>query len=512
MHRAYFYPLITLLGATSAQAQEAARIQRIEVSGASVVPSRTIVEVATPALEGKPGEPTLLRRAFDSIKGLYQQRGYPLAQVVAYQLTPDGTLSLTIAEGRIRSIVLKGNQRTRPQVLHEALSLREGMVYQESAVQKDRLRLSRLGIFSEVMISGRLPEESELTDSLGLVDLVVRVKEAQTGNVAATVGYGDVTGLVGFLSLTENNLLGTAQQLSVQWQRFGRVLPDNNGFLVQEAPRTAFDIALVRPTIGPRSLAYGVSVYDQNTIFLPTFGTPTETLRSYERRKGGRLQVGRALGGIWNVALMVRRDEVGYDAIPARLNPPLSELSRANATVGALGFSLSADTRDRIDFPKSGSFNRLQLEVASRALGGNRQFTQASLDLRRYMPLGLSRKPGAVFATRLLGGASTGEVPLSEQFFLGGFDLLRGYEFFSVRGDRMLLGSAEGRIPLGADTTGVLFLDMGNAWLPGQSPTARGFKVGSGVGLRFQSPLGPIRFDLAFGDRSRTYISLGQSF
>ena len=113
---------------------------------------------------------------------------------------------------------------------------------------------------------------------------------------------------------------------------------------------------------------------------------------------------------------------------------------------------------------------------------------------------------------RLLGGTSTGDVPLSEQFFLGGFELLRGYEFFSVRGDKMALGSAEVRVPLGADTAGVLFVDAGNAWLPGQNVSASGLKVGGGVGLRFQSPLGPIRFDLAFGNRSRTYISLGQSF
>ena len=381
--------------------------------------------------------PDTLRSAFEAIRVLYQQRGYPLAQVVSYQLSPEGALTLTIAEGRIRRIVVEGIHHTRTFVVREALTLREGMVYRTDTIQQDKARLGRLGIFSDVVVTGRLPEENEIADTLdalGQIDLVVRVKEAQTSNVAATVGYGDQSGLVGFVNLTDANLLGTAQQLSVQWQRFGRVFLDNNGFLVQEAPRTAFDVTLQRPSLGPKSLAYSVSVYDQNTIFLPTFGMPIETLRSYERRKGGRLQVGRPLGGVWSAALTARHDSVGYDPVPSRLDPPVDALSRARATVGAVGFTVATDTRDRRDSPRVGSLNRLSVESAGSLLGGDRTFTQTSLDLRRYSPLSLPKKPGAVFATRLLGGVSTGDVPLSEQYFLGGFDLLRGYEFFSVRG------------------------------------------------------------------------------
>ncbi|MBB6048524.1 BamA/OMP85 family outer membrane protein [Armatimonas rosea] len=516
MHGSHLLLFSGLLGAAPAlaQAQDAPRLTRIETAGVSVLPASLIAETARTVLKDKSLTPDTLRSAFEAIRALYLQRGYPLAQVVNYQLTPDGALTLTVAEGRIRRIVVEGIHHTRPFVVREALTLREGMVYRTDTVQQDKGRLGRLGIFSEVVVTGRLPEENEIadTDSLGQVDLVVRVKEAQTSNVAATVGYGDQSGLVGFVNLTDANLFGTAQQLSAQWQRFGRVFLDNNGFLVQEDPRTAFDITLQRPSLGPKSLAYGVSIYDQNTIFLPTFGTPVETLRSYERRKGGKLQVGRPLGGVWSAALTARHDSVGYDPVPSRLDPPVDALSRARATVGAVGFTVATDTRDRLDSPRIGSLNRLTFESAGSVLGGNRTFTQTSLDLRRYSPLALPKKPGSVFAARLLGGTSTGDVPLSEQYFLGGFDLLRGYEFFSVRGDKMLLGSAEVRIPLGADTTGVAFVDIGNAWLPGQSVSAGGLKTGGGIGLRFQSPVGPIRLDLALGNRSRTYVSLGQSF
>lgn len=514
MQRFHLLTLGALSLTLSAHAQELApRLTRVEVSGATVLPASLVVQTARTVLEGKPLDTATLRTAFSSVQALYKQRGYPLAQVIGYQLSPEGVLSLTLAEGRIRRVLIEGAHHTRSGVLREALSLREGMVYREDTIQQDKLRLGRLGIFSEVLLTGRLPEESEAAgDTLGLVDLVVRVKETQTGNVAATVGYSDQTGLVGFVNLTEANLFGTAQQLSAQWQRFGRVVLDNNGFFVQEEPRTAFNVTLQRPAVGPRSLAYGVSVYDQNTIFLPTFGTPVETLRSYERRKGANLQLGRPLGGIWSGALTARRDDVGYDPVPDRLNPPTAELARAAARIGALGLALTADTRDRADNPKSGGLQRLRVESAGSIFGGARRFTQTSLDLRSYRPIRISKKPGSVFAARLLGGYSSGEVPLSEQFFLGGFELLRGYEFFSVRGDKMVLGSAEVRVPLSPDTTGVVFAETGNAWLPGQSLSASGLKASGGVGLRFQSPVGPIRLDLAFGDRLRTYVSLGQSF
>lgn len=500
----------SMLGAVAAQ-ETPPRVQRIDVVGASVLPSEQLAQLARTMLQGHPADPERVRRALDAIRDAYRQRGYTLAQVTSYQLDPQGNFQLTIAEGRIRRILYQGNQRTKSSVLHEALSLREGMVYQETKVREDRARLARLGIFSEVVITGRVPEEAD-RDLLGLVDLVVRVKEAQTGNVAATVGYSDQTGLVGFVNLSENNLFGTGQRLAAQWQRFGRVVLQDNGSLSQDPPRTAFDITFQRLALGPKSLIYGGSAYDQNTIFLPTFGSPIETLRSYERRKGGSAFLGRSFGKSGSVTLTGRRDLVGYDAVPDRLSPPLSELSRAQATVAALGLTVQTDTRDRADNPRQGGISRLRLESAGPAFGGDRRFSQATLDLRRYTPLSLQKKPEAALAFRFLGGTSTGDVPLSEQFFLGGFELLRGYEFFSIRGDRMALGSAEARIPLGGDTAGVLFVDAGNAWLPGQSVSLSGVKASVGAGLRFQSPVGPIRFDVAFGNQLRSYISLGQSF
>ena len=103
-------------------------------------------------------------------------------------------------------------------------------------------------------------------------------------------------------------------------------------------------------------------------------------------------------------------------------------------------------------------------------------------------------------------------MPLSEQFFLGGFDMLRGYDLFSVRGDRMFLATTEVRVPMGNGLQGVVFTEVGNAWKPETDLSLSGLRSSFGIGLRFLSPIGPIRLDAAYGSRFQTYISLGQSF
>lgn len=488
-----------------------AAAQRVTFDGVQVLPTALVARAATDALRGAT-DPDARRRAAEAIEALYQARGYTLAHVVAIDDTPDG-LRFTVTEGRIRKIVVTGNKKTRADVIRNALFLREGQVYRESLAEDDRARLARLRIFDDVLVSARNPDDGDgASGEIGLVDVVVRVKEGQTGNVAATVGYGDNTGFIGFVSLAEGNLLGRAERVQLEWQRWARIIALDDGSFAEDSARQAFFFSYSRPALGPNAFAWDASVYDQNTIFLPTFLTNIETIRNYERRRGVSAKVGRRVSGPWSVFVTGRRDVVGYDPIPERLSPPVDELAGATATVGALGLRLERDRRDRADFPRTGHLYSVSHEAAGSAFGGNRRFSLSQTDLRQYFPLAFPRKKDASLATRALIGTSSGDVPLSEKYFLGGFDLLRGYDFFSIRGNRMALASVEARIPMGPGLTGVVFVDHGAAWQPGQNGWSSGYRTGYGVGVRFASPLGPIRLDLAYGNRVQTYVSLGQAF
>jgi len=580
------------------------------VNGTRGLSSSTVADVVAKVAFGKPGSPETIHAAVEAVVQEYRRRGFPVAEVTGTDLTPDGVLHLTVAEGTVRRILVKGNRKTRKSVILRAMETQPGSVYQEDAIKADRNRLARLGIFADVIIApvapgsvpehdppvegdkttsardaarrgpGTSPEDNKTTgsdnnadptaapinptpadpganttappldagrgsqevqpvqpaapapvpasgdlaaraaenppasleeDGLGQVDVVIRVKEERTGNVAATVGYADGIGFTGFVDLTESNFQGAAQQVSLQWQRSANGYIDNNGNLVDDSSRQAFDVTFNQPLLGRKSFAYGVELYNKQTVFFPFFASYNDTIRNYETRRGATVRVGRSIGNNTALFLSARNDKVGYDPIPIDLAPPIDLLTDSRATVGALGLNLVVDGRNEADNPRHGYLHSFVYERAGSFIGGNRTFDQAQVDLREYFSLQHGEKT-PIIATRLLGGTSFGSnAPLSEYYFLGGYDLLRGYNLYSIYGDRMILGSVELRAPVAEAVQGVLFVDCGNAYLPGQP--IRNVRTGEGIGLRFLSPIGPIRLDIAHGSSSiQTYVSLGQSF
>lgn len=516
-------PALTLtVGIALAQSAFAQEIKTIRFEGVSVLSETELLGTVRGIAEGKTLDDPLRERLASTLQALYQHYGYTLARVSSIDLNESGVLTVTIAEGKVREVILRGLKRTRPGVLRTALRTRAGDIWREDLVSEDRDRLARLGIFEDIQIAPRAPGTTEDKDSktppstpsdeLGVFDMVVRVKERTTGNVAATVGYGDGYGFVGFVDLTEANLAGSARQVSLQWQRIADSILLNDGTFLNSRPRQAFSLGLVQPALKPNDIGIQASVYDQNTVFLPFFGGISETLRSYEKRTGGRIEASRAVNKNFSGFFSLRSDRVGYESdVPEQLLAGTSAFERSPARVGAWGLGLQADRRDLPNNPRRGFLHRISVERAGDLFGGDVAFTQTKLDLRQYTALGTSPQ-SPILALRFLGGNSSGTTPLPEQFFLGGFDLLRGYDLFSIRGDRMLLGSAEVRFPLGEGMSGAAFGDFGNAWRPGQSVRPGNLKAGFGVGLRFASPIGPIRFDVAHGDKVRTYVSLGHSF
>lgn len=357
-------------------------------------------------------------------------------------------------------------------------------------------------------------------DDVGLVDVVVRVRERPTANIAATIGYTDNIGAVGFVDLTEDNLLGTAQRFSVQWQRTASTSLRDDGTIEAGDSRSALGISYDIPALRTSDFSFGGEAYNKNTVFLPYFSGGRETIRSYEERRGGRIRVGHAIAGILSGFVTARHDVIGYSTLPDRLNVSLGDVRSSRGTVGALGFGLIADQRDQVSFPQQGFRYSFLLESARPGFGGTFKFTQASLDLRHYVgllptrmaPNGKDKLPVPVLATRLFGGASTGTVPLQEMFYLGGPEMLRGYDLFSLYGETAVLGTAELRLPVGQGLQAVAFTDIGGVWEPTAAFSPRRLKAGIGAGLRFASPIGPIRLDAAYGNRLQTYVSLGQSF
>ena len=149
-----------------------------------------------------------------AVEALYRQAGYPLAHVAAgFGIDAEGVVTLSINEGRIEKVVVKGAKKTRHHVITRELESRAGQVYRREALADDRRRLYDLGFFESVSMVPSAGSEP------GKAVLTVEVKERLTGNVAAAAGYASSAGLVGFVQLSDSNFLGTGQTISVNWQR-----------------------------------------------------------------------------------------------------------------------------------------------------------------------------------------------------------------------------------------------------------------------------------------------------
>ena len=446
-----------------------------------------------------------------AIQGEYKSQGYPLAVVTDVE-KQGNTWVINVVEGRIRRIIVAGSKKTSVGQVTRFLDLQVGQPFHLPTSQIDRARLARLGAFSDVQIAPIVGDDAG-TDELGVVDVKVTLKDAQTGNVAATVGYGDFTGFTGFVSLTENNLFGSLNQAQLNWQRWSYLSLDSLGNFVQQPARQAFSVKLQHAVGNAKSPGFDVSVYDQNTLFLPTFSNNVETLRNYEQRKGGMFRVGRRAGksDVW---LGYRHDDVSMAAAPATLGASPAELSASTGIVSAIRFQVGADSRDNSVNPQSGANWRISTEQASSFLGGTTSFSKSEFDYRTYHRLSRGSSPqkqGLTLASRTMLGSTSGIVPLTEQFYLGGFDLMRGYDLYSLRGSSMFIQTAELRVPVSESVTGAFFIDYGGA-SKGTSINGKDLKTGVGAGLRFATPFGPIRLDFAVGRRLQTYVSLGQNF
>jgi outer membrane translocation and assembly module TamA len=171
---------------------------------------------------------------------------------------------------------------------------------------------------------------------------------------------------------------------------------------------------------------------------------------------------------------------------------------------------LRFDNRDSVLDPKKGVYFNAEVETASSALGSDVKFCRPVVELRHVMPLPLF--PGWFLASRAKAGAAfhlpgTERIPLVRRFFLGGADSVRGYPYQGLGpldpagkplgGEAMVEGSVEARFPLWGKLGGVLFVDMGNAYETLSTDVGK-LRFTSGTGLRYNTPVGPIRLDVGY--------------
>jgi outer membrane protein insertion porin family len=474
----------------------------------------------------------------DRLNRWYQDNGYVLAQVIdAPQVSPDGTVTLVVAEGEIEDIQVRFLGRdgetedeegepiegkTREFIITREFESQPGDVFNQTAIQSDLQRVFGLGIFEDVRVSLNPGDDPRK------VDVVVNVIERNTGSLAAGVGFSSASGLFGTVSYQEQNLGGNNQRLGAEIQ-------------LGERDALLFDVNFTDPWIAgdPYRTSYSVNLFNRRSISLIFDGGENEVeLENGDRprvqRLGGGVNFSRPLGdwlGLnnWTASTGLQYQRVSIRDSDGEITPrdELGNLLSFNddGTDDLLLFQLglAQDLRNNPLQPTSGTLLRLSTEQ-SVPLGGI-LFNRLRASYSYYIPVSYTNftEGPETLAFNVQAGTILGDLPPYEAFSLGGTDSVRGYDSGELGSGRSFVqATAEYRFPLFAIIGGALFVDVGSDLgtgdnVPGDPAGVRdkpGFGFGYGLGVRVQSPLGAIRVDYGFNDEgdSRLHFGIGERF
>lgn len=475
------------------------------------------------------------RAAIERLNQWYSDQGFIFAQVIDIPpISPDGIVTLEVAEGivediRIEFIGEEGERvdedgepidgRTREFIVTREMRTQPGDVLDRDVLQNDIERIFRLGLFEDVRV------QTDPGDDPRQVELTLQVIERSYGSVAAGGGFSSASGLFASISFQEQNLGGNNQKLGTELQVGERGI--------------FFDVRFTDPWIAndPFRTSYTVNAFSRRSISLVFDGGENEI----ELDNGDRPRIQRLGGGVtftrpfsrdplspseWTGSLGLEYQQVSIRDADGDLTPEdeegnlLSFSDDGKDDLLTVQLGLARDRRNNRLQPTSGDFLRFGTEQSAPIGSGSIFFNRLQGSYSRYFPIDFTDFTDGpeTLAFNVRGGTVLGDLPPYEAFILGGTNSVRGYGEGEVGAGRSFaLFTAEYRFPILPVLGGVLFFDAGSDLgtgdnVPGEPAIVRdkpGSGLGYGVGVRIQSPIGPIRLDFGFNDEGDTDLHFG---
>jgi outer membrane protein assembly complex protein YaeT len=542
-------------------------VGRVEFEGEQAIPEADL-RAGLQAKTGQPFYQPQLAADRDGMVLKYLNRGFRSADIdVQVTLAPDRTradVRYVVHEGAqvfVDHVLIVGNEKTSPETVRREVALRPGEPLGYEAMAETQRRVSALGLFRRV----RVTEADHGVP--GRRDVIVTVEEAP----ATTIGYGGGVEVGrrlvrssadaapserfefaprGFFEIGRRNLFGRNRSVNLFTRLSLRLRNDpvitNDG----EQPSTDFNEYRVLGTYRQPRFALG-------SDFLATGFLEQGARTSFDfNRRGVRAELARRLTPTLSLSgrYALDRTEV-FNETFAEEDQLLIDRLFPQVRLSTVSSSLVRDTRDDPINPAHGALVGIDAEIAARAIGSEVGFIKSFAQgfVYRRLP-----GRGVVFATGARLGLAAGfaravtgapppdgaddvnqvdELPASERFFAGGDTTVRGWALdqlgttatldangFPKGGNAVLVMNAELRLPVWGDLGAVAFVDAGNVWARVPDFSIGEIRGAVGFGLRYRSPIGPLRVDLGFkldrrplpngSDERLTalYISLGQAF
>jgi len=377
----------------------------------------------------------------------------------------------------IDRITIRGNSRTRDNVIRRELRIAEGGVFDSKAIRDSTQALQRLSFFEEVNI---IPEPSLNPDRM---NVIIEVKEKSTGNFSIGMGFSSVDSVILMGQISENNFLGRGDTLSL------------SANVSSSASR--YNLGYTDPHLNDSALSWGVDL----------FSTEREYDDYTKESIGGGLRIGYPVFGRWKAYGNYSYTDTDLTDVSDDASFVIRESVDLHIT-SALKFSLVRDTRNRMYGATAGSRNSASVKYAGGPLGGDAQFTKVEGSSSWFFPMPLKTtfhikgSAGQVFENE------SDKLPVYERFYLGGLNTIRGFEFADVSptdpetgdrigGDKMWYTNTEIIFPLleTQGLNGVVFFDSGQVLDDDQDwfDFSESLKKTTGVEIRWLSPMGPLR-------------------
>ena len=471
---------------------------------------------AVPLEVDKTFSPNGYQQTIGVISELLSNRGYPKSEIEGEALVNRrekwARAKFVVKPGLIYKfgvIKVEGNEDVANYIIEREAEFKQCKIENEAEIEKcetfslskvnqTQANIFQLGLFRSVVIDPVFDDEKQLAD------IAIVVKERKQGSVKIGGGFGTEDKLRGQVIWTQRNFFGGGRRLE---------LAGKFSFITQRIKTSG-----IQPFIaGKNSELSGTLNFQRDDV--PSF-------------KGRSFLTTVALTKeFWEHYSFFSSLNVQFSKIVDSATRTPEERSRENFFLTFINLGLERDTTDNVLNPTRGTVVSTGLESSFTALGSDVNYLKGTIELRGY-----KKYRNIVFAKKFtigviqpFGSTQTLDVPIFKRFFAGGSTSMRGFPFQKLGplddsndplgGNSLLVGSFEVRYPIYRDFGGVTFLDYGNVYTEEWSFDLADIRYAPGVGLRYDTLIGPVRFDVGYAlnpepgiRRVQFFISIGQAF
>lgn len=428
-----------------------------------------------------------LKKDITALTELYTQNGYAMANVFP-DIIPDEKnkevkVIYKIEEGeifRIGRIEISGNIKTRDKVIRREMRLDEGDKFNSALLKRSYERINNLNFFESIELSPKPRYEERL------LDIDIKVKERPTGFLSVGGGYSSVDKLIGVVDITQGNLFGKGQYLKLKGELGGK--------------SSFYELSFRDPWFMEKPISFNTDIYKTTREYV-----------DYKRRATGfGFGFGKSLDEYWGASISYNLEKVTIYDVAEGASDFIKDQIGTRIT-SSITPSIVRDSRDNFIDPSRGSRNSLYVTFAG--IGGTNAFIKGVADSAWFFPIGtttVSLRGRFGYATGLFGK----ELPLYERFYVGGIYTVRGLGFGEagprdekgsvIGGTKELIFNLEYIFPILSEMRlkGVVFADAGNSY--DKDEPIGTLRYTSGLGIRWISPIGPIRIEWGYNLNKKT--------